>query len=76
MQNVTLFTICLLGALQEFVHVNVTYVLCPGSWNCVCPWNITGLNGTTSSPKCVMLERVDLFCDKKFLVSQEAILFI
>lgn len=76
MLNVTLLTACLLGALTEFTVVNVTYVLCPGSSNCVCPWNITGILHTTAAPRCVKLEKVDLFCDRNFLVFDEAMYII
>ena len=75
MLNLTAFTTCLLGALQNYTMVNVTYVLCPGSWNCVCPFNITGMPGTTSAPRCVQLAAVDLFCNRELLVQEEANLF-
>ena len=72
MSNLTAFATCLLGALQNYTLVNVTYVLCPGSWNCVCPFNITGMPGTTSAPRCVQLAAVDLFCNRELLVQEEA----
>ena len=72
MFNLTLFATCLLGALKDYTLVNVTYVLCPGSWNCLCPYNITGLPNTTAAPRCVKLSTIDLFCDRKLLVQEEA----
>ena len=75
MLNLALFTTCLLGALQDYTLVNVTYVLCPGSWNCLCPFNITGLPNTTAAPRCVKLSTIDLFCDRKLLVQEEANFF-
>ena len=66
-------------ALAACIHATLTldpsiqYVMCPGSINCICPFNITGTGPST--PECLRVERLNLYCDPQFLIHKARFVF-
>ena len=66
MLNFTALAACIHATLT--IDPQTSYVMCPGSINCICPFNITGTGPST--PECLRAERLNLYCDPQFLIHE------
>ena len=59
--------VCLLNYAVDRNTDSQTYVLCPGSLSCVCPYNMMGAPDT--GPRCMDLRVVKKMCPVRYFIT-------